>query len=326
MYPTRGQIKLQFQNLLDDPTGAVFDESVFAPAFNEAYEALFTAFLTNQCPRIELLTYVMVPAMTTSMTPQDMGLTDWGDYIYLSERRWGSSDQYIDLTSVDRLTQRKPTDRLVEFNYRDDTFFFIGATQTIDLEVKYDTSGTAPADDSTQIRVDGCSPFLSNYSVGVAGGRKGYPEIAARCMSLAVGPKYDMGTIGGELFRIIQHRVRSRQKVQIAPKPYSASRRMIVRRAIPYVAAQMGTTGGGSTNVPVEYSTATGGIIGPVNGSNAVFWINAGGVRKMVVMRNGVGMTDGFDYNTIPGSNQITFVPGSIPQPGDIVTAEVYFQ
>jgi hypothetical protein len=324
VYPTRGSIKQQFQNLLDDPTGAVFDETVFAPAFNEAYEALFTAFLTNQCPRIELLTHVMVPAFTYSMTPQDMGVSDWGDYIYLSERRWGSADQFIDLTAANRLTQRQPADRLIEFNYRDDTFFFIGATQPVELEVKYDTSGTAPSGDSIQIRVDGCSPFLSNYSAGVAGGRKGYPEIAARCMSLAVGPKYDMGTIGGELFRIIQHRVRSRQKIQIAPKPYSASRRMIVRRAIPYVAAQMGTTGGGSTNVPIEFSTATGSIIGPVNGSNAVFWVNAGDVRRMVVIRNGLGLTDGLDYHAV--SNQITFLPGKIPQTGDTITAEVYFQ
>jgi hypothetical protein len=244
MNPTRGQVKARFQAILDDPSGSVFSEPVFAPAFGEAYDALFTAFLTNQCPRIELLTQVTVPPKTVSLTPAQMGINDFGDYIYLAERPDGSTDQYRDLAPLDRLPQRPMADRLLEFNYRNDTFYFTGSTNTIDLQVKYESSGEAPTDDGAQILVDGSLTFLSNYAVGVAGGRKGYDEIAQRCLGLAVGPKYDQGTIGGELFRIIQPRVRSRQKVQIAPKPFSAFRRLGVRRAVPYVAAQQGTTGG----------------------------------------------------------------------------------
>lgn len=322
MNPTRGQVKARFQQILDDPSGSVFSEAVFAPAFGEAYDALFTAFLTNQCPRIELITPVTVPAGTTALTPLQMGINDLGDYILLQERVYGSSSHYRDLHPVDNLSQRPMTDRLLEFSFRNDTFYFVGATNIIDLLVKYDTSGEAPTDDATVISIDGSLTFLSNYAVGVAGGRKGYDEVAQQCMQRAVGPRYDMGTIGGELFRIVQPRVRSRQRVQIAPKPFSASRRLGVGRAIPYVAAQAGTTGGGAMNVPIQFSTAAGTILGAVNGVNTVFTLSIGGVKSLIVYRNGVLQTAGADYNAV--NNQITFLSVSIPQSGDIVTAEAY--
>jgi hypothetical protein len=321
MYPTRGQIKTRFQALLDDPAGSVFTEAVFAEAFGEAYDAIFTAFLTNQVPRIELIKSVVVPALTTSLTPAAMGISDFGDYIYLSERTYGSTDEYRDLGSVDRLPQRPMTDHLLEYNYRNDTFYFVGATAVIDLQVKYDTSGTAPTDDATQIAIDGSLTFLSNYAAGVAGGRKGYDATAARCLALAVGPKYDEGTLGGELFRITQARVRSRQKVQIAPKPYSSTRRLMVRRTVPYVAAQQGATGGGAQNVPIQFSTSNGTIVGALDGVNRVFYLVIG-VTSAIVYWNGVLQTQNLDYTRV--NNQITFIGANGPQAGDVITAEAY--
>lgn len=321
MRPTRGQVKTQFQNLLDDPAGAVFSDAVFQPAFSEAYDALFTALLTNQCPRLTNIINVTVPPLTPSLTPLQMGIVDFGDYEWLSERPFGSSDRYSDLEPLDRLQQRTPTDRLLEFVYRNDTFYFVGATGVIDLRIEYETSGEAPATDDIVINLDGCSTFLSNYAAGVAGGRKGYDEIANRCMLLAVGPKYDLGSIGGELFRIVQTRVRSRQHVQIAHKPFTASRRVWANRAVPYVAAQQGTTGGGAQNVPIQFSSATGTIVGAIDGSNTVFVLSIGQVQQMVVAVNGQTKTGGgIDYTAV--DNQITFVVA--PTTGQVVTAEAY--
>lgn len=319
-YPTRGDVKARFQNRLDDPGGNVFSEAVFAPAFGEAYDALFQAFLVNQVPRIELIVTKTIPAGTTEITPAGLGITDWGDYIYLSERAAGSSDDFKDLVSVDRLWQRPQTDRLVEFNYRNDTFYFVGSTNSVELQVKYDSSGSAPDDDDTVITVDGSLTFLSNYAVGVAGDRKGYDEIAAKCMLLAVGPRYDQGVIGGELYRIVQNRVRSRQKVQIAPKPYSSRRRLIGRRAVPYVAAQWGTTGGTTPN-PVQFSSATAPatIVGTLDGTNKIFFLSVG-VKSAIVYLNGVLQTQNLDYTRL--NNQITFTLA--PNPGDIITAEAF--
>lgn len=325
MRPTRAQVKTQFQNLLDDPAGAVFSDAVFQPAFSEAYDALFTGLLTNQCPRLTNIIDVTVPPLTTSLTPAQMGIADFGDYEWLAERLYGSNDKFIDLTPLDRLWQRDATDRLIDFVYRNDTFYFVGATAVVQLRVEYETSGEAPTADNTVINLDACSTFLSNYAAGVAGGRKGYDEIANRCMLLAVGPKYNEGTIGGELFRIVQVRVRSRQHVQIAHKPFTAMRRIWANRAVPYVAAQQGTTGGGAQNVPIQFSSAQGTIVGTINGSNTVFVLTLGSITQMTLFLDtgsgGVAQTEGTDYTRV--DNQITF--SVAPPIGSIITAEVYF-
>jgi hypothetical protein len=243
MNPTRGQVKTRFQQILDDPLGLVFDETVFAPAFGEAFDALMNAFLQYQVPAIELVAHYTVPAGTTSLTPAQMGITDFGDYIYLAERG-DSADKYRPITPVDDVPQRDQGAYLLEANFSNGTFYFVGATGDVDIEIKYDASGTAPTSDATVIQVDGSLTFLSNYAVGVAGPRKGYDEVAARARLAAVGPRYDVGTIGGELFRLIQPRVRSRQKIPFAPKRFSAGARTGSRRAVPYATpSTLGTWG-----------------------------------------------------------------------------------
>lgn len=332
MYPTRADVRNSFWGLLDDPTGAIYVDfpeaaptiSVFQPAFKQAYAALYSAFLNAQCPRIELETTIAVNPFTTELTPADMGIPGFGDFIWLRERALGSTGKYRELEPLDDLPQRQANALLRNFVWRNNTFYFVGATQPIELQIKYDTSAVAPVDDTTVIMVDDCESFLANYAAGVAGPRKGDNEIAARCWEFAVGPKYSMGVIGGELFRLIQPLVRSRQNVQIAHRPYQAfrGRGRGYRFAAPYIQAQQGSTGGGEMNVPIQYSTFDGSIVGPVDGVNAIFWLNTGAVSSLLVFRNGVAQTYGVDYTNI--NNQITFLQASIPQPGDIVTAEAF--
>jgi len=115
--------------------------------------------------------------------------------------------------------------------------------------------------------------------------------------------------------------IRQRQHVQIAHRPYSVERRRGVRRAAPYVAAQFGTTGGGAQNVPVQFSSGDGTIVGTIDGTNATFWLTLG-VIAFSLYRNGVLQTLNVDYTAL--NNQFTFVPASVPQTGDLLTAEGY--
>ena len=329
MYPTREDVRNQFLLMLNDPGGVLFDiagqSNCFQPAFNEAYAALYNAFLLNQCPRIEFLVHPILPPLTYSITPAQLGIADFGDFIYLAERTYGSNDKFSDLNFVDRLTQRQPTDRLIEANWRNNTFYFTGATTVRELELKFDTSGTAPTDDDVEIAVDASLDFLANYAAGKAAPWKGYDELGKKYMEYAVGTRYDSGAQpGGALFRLIQPLVRSRQHVQMAVKPYSTTRRIVNRRGLPYVAAQVGTTGGGSTNTPIQFSSANGTITGTIDGINTVFWLTIGGVKAMIVYRNGLAETTNVNYTSI--NNQITFLPGSIPQVSDVLTAEAYLQ
>ena len=328
-FPTWSTINQQVLGKLDDPNGSIFTPAVFQVGLNEAYDVLYSAFLAAQLPRIETVVYITVPVGTTQLTPAQMGISSFGDFVYLSERTLGSNDRYIDLEPVDRLSQRVPFERLQEFNYRDGTFFFIGATTNRQLEVKYDSSGAAPVSDGTaptkdaQITVDSCQNFLSNYTVGVIGSRKGYDEIAADCRGLAVGPRFNTGTPGGQLFALLQPLIRSRQNVQVARRPFSARRRMgIGWLAAPQIGVQQGTTGGSVNNVPIQYSTANGTILPAPDGVTTVFVLITGVTTFAVVSLNGVTLTLGIDY-TILG-NQVTLIGGVIPTATDTITCEAY--
>lgn len=316
MIPDRDSIKAEFLGLLDDPNGATFTDSIFQIAFSSAFDALFQGMLNHQVPRIKLIAQYTLPPMTTSFAPADASLSNFGDIDELEERLSGSTEKYRHVEEVDKLWQRNPGDRLCEFVWRVDSFFFIGATTPRDLRITFESSGVAPTDVNTAVGIDGCQSFLANFAVGKAGRRKGYDEIAADCMEFAVGPRYSQGQIGGELWRLISAKVREMQHVQIAQRRYSADRGCGIRRRVPYIAAQSPT--GGAT-APAQFTTADGTITGTRDGVNATFFL-AYPVATAYVYRNGVRMTNGTDV--IFGANQIIFQAGQIPLSDDIITAE----
>lgn len=307
-------MKTDFLGLLDDSSGATFTDAIFQLAFRAAFDALFQGFLTHQCPRIQTIsTYTLAP-YTTSLTPATAGLADFGDIDELEERAVGSTDRYTPVEQVDKLTQRDAMDRLLEFTWRLDTFYFIGATTARDLRITSESSGTAPADDNTAIGVDGSLSFLSNFAVGKAGRRKGYDEIAKECMEFAVGPRYSLGIIGGELWRLISAKVREMQNVQLQQRRYSSGGSTL-RRRIPYIRAQMPQGG----SLGAQFSSATSTITGAIDGVNNTFYLSYP-VSSAIIYRSGVRMTQPTDV--VFGANQLVFQPGQIPQPGDIITAD----
>lgn len=314
MLPTRAQVKAQFLALLNDPNQAVYTDAVFTQAINEGFDALFNGLLQAQAPAIQIISTYTLPANTLSLTPAMAGISSLADYDKLEERTTGSSDNYTEVYPVDTLSQRSATDRLLEFVWRNSTFYFVGATTSRDLRITYQSSGEAPGNDNDVINLDGCKSFLAKASVAAAGPRKGDDEIADRCRIQAYGARYDEGVIGGELYRIIQPRVRSMQNVQVAPRMYGShwARR---RRAVPYVAAQAFA---GTGDMPQQFSSATGSITGTINGVNATFFLSLP-LSAAAIYRNGILMTQPDDVSF--SVNVITFTGFQIPQSGDIITA-----
>ncbi len=336
-FPTRLNVKQLFWQLVDDPAGTVFTDtpnpttgalSVFQSGFSQAFDLLYNNALNQQVPRVErVVSGIIIPPSPVpfSVTPAAMGLTDFADWEWISERLLGSNDKFLDLVDEDRLTQRAPTDRLLETVFQNGAFQFVGCTTPREIQIKLVDSASAPTDDTAVITFDNSLNFLANYAAGMAAPNKGYEEIGARCKSFAVGPKFDLGSVGGELFRLLQPLVRSRQNVQVAHRPYSAQRRIGVRRGPVYVAVQGGTTGGGAQNVPLQFTSANGTIVGVIDGSNLVFYLALGVQPNIFLYRNGVLQTYGIapaDYINV--NNEITFNVGSVPQVGDILTASAY--
>lgn len=315
MIPLRSHVKADFLGLLDDTNGATFTDAMFQLAFRAAFDALFQGFLTHQCPRIQTISQYNLTANTTSLTPATAGLTDCGDIDELEERAVGSTDRYTPVDQVDKLTQRDAMDRLLEFTWRLDTFYFIGATTARDLRITSESSGTAPTDDNTAIGVDGSLSFLSYFAVGRAGRRKGYDEIAAECMDLAVGPRYSQGIIGGELWRLISSKVREMQNVTLQQRRYGSGGSTL-RRRVPYIRAAQPQ---GVAMAPAQFSSALGTVTGAIDGVNATFYLSYP-VATANIYRSGVLMTNGSDVTF--GANQIVFAAGQIPQPGDVITAQ----
>jgi hypothetical protein len=135
-------------------------------------------------------------------------------------------------------------------------------------------------------------------------------------MKSAVGSRYDDGVIGGELFRLCQPMVRSRQRVQVAPRPYSViARRRQWRRNL-YVAANQPA---GVATAPALFSYVAGTITGTLDGVNDTFYLSYP-VSSVVVTLNGSTLTPLQHY--IFGTNQLVFISPYIPQPGADIMVE----
>lgn len=316
MISTFANVRSRALARLDDPSQGTFTDAVLLPGIQEAVDSLFGAFVFYEIPRTKVVATYTLPALTTSVTPATMGIADFGEIIELRERRSGSTDKYVHVYEVDDLSQRDATTSLGEWEWRGDTFYFIGATEARQLWVSYFATTTQPTTiDSTSTGVDGALNFLSLYTIGAVGGRKGYDEIAAECMQRAVGSRYDDGVIGGELFRLCQPMVRSRQRVQIQPRAFSVSRRTITRRP-PYIAAQQPA---GSGMAPVQFTYAAETITGTLDGTNATFYLSYP-VSSVVVVLNGATLSPTVHYTH--GANAITFIAPYIPQPGADILVE----
>lgn len=318
MISTFANVRDRALGRLDDPNQATFTDAILLPGIGEAVDALFGAFVFFEIPRSKVVATYTLPAYITSLTPADMGIADMGEIIELRERRFGSTDKYVHVTEVDDLSQRGASGILGEWEWRGDALWFIGATQSRQLWISYFSTTGQPSTISGSTGVDGALTFLSLYTVGAVGGRKGYNEIANECRQIAVGNHYNDGVIGGELFRLCQPMVRARQRVPVAPQPFSVIRRRSMFARMPYIAAQ---TPAGVGMGPTQFSSSLGTITGTIDGTNTTFYLPYP-VSSVSVYLNGVALTAVMHY--VFAANQIVFIAPYIPQPGADIMAEAW--
>ena len=313
MISTVAQVQNRTLALLDDSAGATFTTAIYTEGFSEAWDAMRAAMVQYQIPFIEEIVEVTISPGVTSLSPSTAGIGGFGELVELEERRAGSTDRYIRIEETDKLQQRDPGEVLGEFVWRLDTFQFIGATTSRQIRIRYWDTGAAPTSGTTG--VDGAITFLSKYAASVMAPRKGYDEYAARYKLEAVGGRYEEGLIGGALFRLIQPMVRSRQRVQVAPKPYGVIRRRAWRRS-PYIAANQPSGGG---HMPAIFKSSDFSLAGLADGSNPTFYLGYP-VSRVIVHLNGIALTEGSQFTH--GANVITFLDPFIPQPGADIMIE----
>lgn len=130
-----------------------------------------------------------------------------------------SAEKFRSVTEVEDLTDRAPVDRLAEFDFDNDTFYFVGATTARQLRITYLMSGTPPVTGS--VGVEGSLNFLAARMAGLAGPPKG--NRSADVMNVqALGPNRDGS--GGFLWDLINPMVKQGQSIPSVRQRFRARR------------------------------------------------------------------------------------------------------
>ncbi len=310
MTPTVAEVVAEIQSLLGDEAGRTFTGALALKGYQRAYRRIREEMLKDQVPRtVEVIEGSVLPAGTTVLTPANLGITNFGELIELSERQPGTTEDYIPLVEGDLLNGRQG-DALRIFEWRGDSFYFYGSNNSREIRIRYYDSGDPPTDLSVSVGIDGSLPFLSYYGATTIGPSKGYDDAEINRMRvMALGPRLDGS--GGMLYDLIAPMVRASSRVQRQPQPYGVDRNYSWRRARPplYIEAPPATTG---VQQPLTVS-------GTIDGENATFSLSQL-PQDLNLYKNGVLQYPNVAY-TIAGT-VVTFLPGYIPQVGDLLLAK----
>jgi hypothetical protein len=305
--PTVEEIITEIQDLLGDPSGRVITSAVALKGVQRGYRRLRQALLNRQIKYVQKEAVCVLSANTTSLTPATAGITDFGELVRLEERTSGTSDNYSEVNATERLPQRTAAAALYEYEWREDKWYFVGATTARQLKITYLDNAEPPS--SGSVGIDGSFAFLSLYGGSVAGRTKQYDDEADRLMIQAVGSKLDDAPKeSGELLRLCMAMVRNLQKTPIQPKPYGVGRTYKQSRSGVYVAAP----------IP-EGSMIAITVTGLQDGENTVFTLTPTPASTVTIYRNGIVLKEGVGYTRV--GNIVTFAADQIPASTDLLWA-----
>lgn len=218
-------IKERAANHLGDPTGDKFSNNRLTPFFESAWEELYEHILASQLQYVEIQHPYTLPANTKILTPETAGISNLAGIKYIEERpeNSASSEKYIEMDRVERLSQRDPDVlRLYQYRWSNNTLYFIGCTNGVDLRINYFASAVAPTKDNTLCEFDGAQNWLSWRLAAIAGPPMGHTE----------GPRLE-GEANKALDRWIDPKVRAQQVMQVQPKAFHAGRQVPFREGRP---------------------------------------------------------------------------------------------
>lgn len=311
MIPSVEECKIAAADLLGDPLLRKFNQPKLHPSFTQAFLELTGEMQRYHLPKQKLgVVYVLI-AGETAITPEQIGISNFGEIILMEERPYLSTDRYRPVSETDFLCQRQPNSLLREYEWNDDTWHFIGATQNIELRIWYYSSGAAPASGSTGI--DGCLPFISNRMASIAAYPAGNVEMAKYYDEQARGPAPNRD--GGLLHALLQPMVLSTNKIRLQ-LPYYTAQYWNRQRWTPMLVDNSGGGGGGSTDMGAPVAVT---LTGARDGINPTFLMSFPPARLFVFL-NGILLDEGTAY-TRSGSTLTMFAP-YIPQVGDNFRAE----
>jgi hypothetical protein len=190
---TVGKIKDRAQQHLGDDLGETFNRQTLHYALETAWEDLADAFILHQVPAVEVRLIYTLPPLTTMLDPEAAELNNFGPLLLMQERPSGSTGSFSRVQRVSVLPDWTPSEMLGVYQESGDKFWFIGATQTIDLRFTYQST-SAPSsiyDDAAVVGFENVGKYLAWQTAAIAGPPKGY-AIAGWSEEKAKGALYEI--------------------------------------------------------------------------------------------------------------------------------------
>src|ERR1700722_18183351 len=152
-YNTAGQITSLVRSLLNDAAGNLFTDGVLLPYANAAYRKVqralanvqSSAFLTDDAlfvvAAVSALDASLQVSITDATAPPNQLPTDLLAPLNVWERASGSSDDLVemaDLTDHGGLPSQPQGSTLQCWEWRSDGMYFLGATQDVQIRLRYE--------------------------------------------------------------------------------------------------------------------------------------------------------------------------------------------
>jgi hypothetical protein len=193
-----------------------------------AWREVIDEMVKCQDSQVELQTLYVLPAGTLTLTPQTVGITNFGQLLRLEERPNGQQNTAffpVDYTEVIPLPW-SATDKLVYYTWRSATFTFPPATRDIELRITFLHSGDNPV--TGTLGIDNCLTVVGKLAAALAGPTKGLADIPKRLRD-------EVYVFPNHMQALIQPSLRMQQERRIQPAAYAVgSNRRRPRGQYPY--------------------------------------------------------------------------------------------
>lgn len=189
-YNTAGQITSLARSLLNDAAGNLFTDAVLLPYVNSAYRKAQRALANVQSGSfLSDNVLLVVPAVAAPDASVQVSVTDAttppnqlpADLLVpekLWERSNGSSDDFVemtDLTGHGGLPSEPQASMLRYWEWRADGIYFLGATQDVQIRLRYQRSYPDLTDATSPVLIRQAQEAIAYAAAAMAGAARGAP-------------------------------------------------------------------------------------------------------------------------------------------------------
>lgn len=297
---------------LNDEYGSLWTDQKLMPKLQEAHRELQSTLFLAGIPVInDVSSVITVPANTVDGVNVDMSaVTGYPNNlirpIWMKERTVGQQNQdFIDMIEVDFIPSISKDTRLVYWAWIGQTIMLLGATNDVQVLLRYRGSIKIPAKVTDDCVVLFSETFLSYRTAALAIASTGQDNLKFQMLNSQAEMNLD---------KLTRTAIKEGQNLPVRRVPYHRGRKSGFRGPI---IGGGGTTGGTTTGRQLFLS----GVINGTNGTNGnpIFTITNGAAMQLMLYKNGALMYPGVAYTQV--GTTITFNAPYIPVTGDLLYA-----